>query len=113
MARASTFYLGCHCCFKQGLQAGIFGQSPSPRPSFCRCTVQAKQAELTASATKKGVQLKASSKQLDKLRKDIVKLGVLGPCMLLTWQHSHPTPLPTIHQELTTSVMAPAAHLAV
>jgi hypothetical protein len=36
---------------------------------------QTKQAELTASATKKGVQLKASSKQLDKLNKDIVKLG--------------------------------------
>ena len=39
------------------------------------CALQAKQAELTASATKKGVQLKASGKQLDKLNKDIAKLG--------------------------------------
>jgi hypothetical protein len=39
------------------------------------CSLQAKQAELSASATKKAVQLKASTKQLDKLKKDVAKLG--------------------------------------
>jgi hypothetical protein len=42
---------------------------------FESAALQAKQAELSASATKKAVQLKASSKQLEKLKKDIAKLG--------------------------------------
>jgi hypothetical protein len=37
--------------------------------------LQAKQAELSASATKKSVQLKSSAKQLEKLKKDVAKLG--------------------------------------
>lgn len=40
-----------------------------------RLLLQAKQAELSASATKKAVQLKASTKQLEKLKKDVAKLG--------------------------------------
>lgn len=47
-------------------------------PTYRVLALQAKQAELSASATKKAVQLKASSKQLEKLKKDIAKLGECG-----------------------------------
>jgi hypothetical protein len=47
---------------------------------FC---VQTKQQEASASATKKGVQLKAASKQLDKLKKDISKSGEHAAWLLL------------------------------
>lgn len=61
--------------------------------------LQAKQAELSASATKKAVQLKASTKQLEKLKKDVAKLGE-GACthaevdFFLGGQHVTPELLP-------------------
>jgi hypothetical protein len=68
----------------------------------CRSCLQTKQQEASASATKKGVQLKAASKQLDKLKKDISKSGehaallllllltalsLLCGCLVVGWQH--------------------------
>lgn len=52
--------------------------------------LQAKQSELTKSASKKAAQLKASSKQLTKLKADITKLGgCLLPILLLPWAFAH------------------------